>query len=257
MNTYLFSAIVLFIYFIVWFLIGTIRKNNGLVDIAWGLGFVVLMVSLYIRSGNYTLQESVLLVLVALWGLRLGYYLFLRNWNKEEDFRYQNFRKQWGTKFPLVKAFFHVYVLQGVLMYIISLPIMYSFSKAASHVNKNLIFTGMAIWIIGYFFEVIGDYQLKQFKKDETNKGKLITTGLWQYTRHPNYFGEMVMWWGIYLISFNQSALWTIIGPLTISYLLYFVSGVPMLERKYKDRPDWIEYCKQTNKFIPGPKKRG
>lgn len=255
-NIYLNVGIALWVYFTIIFVVAQIMKNNSIVDSFWGPGFFVVALFTLIKSENVGLRAILITGFVTAWAFRLFMHITIRNWNKPEDFRYVNFRKRWGTKFPTVKAYFHVFVLQGVLLFIVSLPI----TVANSSVNQELgilAYLGIAIWLFGFYFEVVGDKQLKDFKADKSNKGKLMTTGLWSYTRHPNYFGEATMWWGIFLISINDiSQIWIMVGPIVITYLLLFVSGVPMLEKKYKDRPDFIEYSKRTNKFLPWfPKK--
>jgi steroid 5-alpha reductase family enzyme len=249
---YLESIIVLFIYFNIFFLIGQYKKNNAVVDIAWGLGFVLVAWFTFILS-SMTIINYVITIIVSLWGLRLGYYLFKRNWNKAEDYRYVEMRKSW-LKYPLLQAYLKVYMLQMLLMYIISLSIIF-----INNSNSNLgllAYLGIFVWIIGYFFEVVGDYQLKKFVSNPLNKGHIMKTGLWKYTRHPNYFGEAVMWWGIYLLALNAGGYLTIISPLLINFLLVFVSGVPLLEKKYKDNIEFQEYAKVTSIFIPMPPKR-
>ena len=247
---YLYSLLVLFVYFNVWFIIGQIKKNNAVVDIAWGLGFVLVAWFTYIFSDK-AIINSVITLLVSLWGLRLGYYLFKRNWNKNEDYRYVNMRKSW-IKYPMLQAYLKVYMLQMILMFIISIPIIFvnNLSDSLSIVS----YIGLFIWIIGYFFEVVGDYQLKKFVSN--NKGKIMKSGLWKYTRHPNYFGEATMWWGIYLIAFSVGGIYTVISPILITILLLFVSGVPLLEEKYKDNEEFKEYAKVTSIFIPWFPKR-
>jgi steroid 5-alpha reductase family enzyme len=249
---YLESIIVLFIYFNIFFLIGQYKKNNAVVDIAWGLGFVLVAWFTFMLS-SMTIINYVITIIVSLWGLRLGYYLFKRNWNKAEDYRYVEMRKSW-LKYPLLQAYLKVYMLQMLLMYIISLSIIF-----INNSNSNLgllAYLGIFVWIIGYFFEVVGDYQLKKFVSNPLNKGHIMKTGLWKYTRHPNYFGEAVMWWGIYLLALNAGGYLTIISPLLINFLLVFVSGVPLLEKKYKDNLEFQEYAKVTSIFIPMPPKR-
>ncbi|WP_461204855.1 DUF1295 domain-containing protein [Clostridium sp. DL1XJH146] len=254
---YLQTALVLLVYFTIVFIIGQFLENNSIVDMAWGLGFVIVAIFTFFMGGHYTVRSIVTLILVSIWGMRLFYHIARRNIGKREDFRYVNMRKNWGTKFVRVKAFFNVYFLQMVLMYIISLTIILinNSSDATLHI---LDFVGILVWIIGYIFEAVGDYQLKMFIKDKANKGKLMKYGLWKYTRHPNYFGEATMWWGIFIIGLSVSGgLYGMISPIVITYLLVFVSGVPLLEKKYKDREDFKEYMKETSIFIPWfPKKK-
>ncbi len=255
MENYLVTLLVLFIYFNIVFAIAQSKKNNGLIDIAWGFGFVVVAVTSYLISAEYTLRGSIITILVLLWGLRLSWHLFKRNWNKKEDYRYVAMREKWGSKNHAVMAYIRVFMSQMALCFIIALPIMITNFSSVEGL-AILDFVGIAIWIIGYYFEVVGDAQLKEFISNPENKGKLMKYGLWKYTRHPNYFGEATMWWGIFLISLSvPGSLLGIISPITITTLLLFVSGVPLLEKKYKDHPEWDDYARKTSKFIPLPPK--
>jgi steroid 5-alpha reductase family enzyme len=247
----------LFLYFIVWFLIVSYKKNYGLIDIAWGGGFVLTAVVSYLFSPQITIQNTLILILVLFWGVRLAVHLGRRNWNKTEDYRYTNMRKRWGNNFPKLKAFLTVFMVQYILLFIIALPIIQVNAKANSQFSWWQIL-GIIIWLIGFVFEFLGDRQLESFKNLPQNKGKLLTSGLWSLTRHPNYFGESVCWWGILLISLTTlSSLWLLISPLLITSLLLFVSGVPILEKKYKNREDFKEYAKITPKFVPFIGKKG
>lgn len=250
-NVYIQVALVVFIYFNIIFILAQVLKNNSIVDSFWGPGFLVVALYTFIKEGSFGLRSIVVTTLVLLWSLRLFFHITIRNWNKPEDYRYINMRKRWGTSFPTVKAYLNVFILQGVLLYIISLPII----LANTTQNQDLImlnYVGIVLWVVGYYFEVVGDKQLKDFKNDKKNKGKLMTSGLWSYTRHPNYFGEATMWWGIFIVAISKlNEIFIIISPITITLLLLFVSGVPLLEKKYENRPDFIEYSKRTNKFIP------
>lgn len=250
---YLETILLLLVYFNFFFIVGQIKKNNAVVDIAWGIGFVLVAISTLIFS-TFTLRSIFVTILVSLWGLRLGFHLFRRNWNRKEDYRYQAMRKSWN-KFPLVQSYFKVYMLQMFLMFTISYPIIYINTTSIKGLNI-LDYVGILVWIVGYLFEVIGDHQLKEFISDPSNKGKIMKTGLWKYTRHPNYFGEATMWWGIFLISLSVGGIYTIISPILITLLLLFVSGVPLLEKKYKGNKEFEEYAKVTSVFIPlRPKK--
>lgn len=255
-SLYINTLIVLLLFFSIVFLIAQVKKNNGLVDIAWGLGFVTVAAYSYFSGEIQTERSTLLTVLIALWGLRLASYLFRRNWSKPEDYRYVNMRKRWGTtKWKYLKIFLNVYVLQLVLLFIIAQPII-TVNKSASEGLGFLDYIGLSLWIVGYFFEVVGDMQLKSFIQKPENKGKLMRYGLWKYTRHPNYFGEAIMWWGIFIISLSVPNGWTgFYSPLIITLLLLYVSGVPLLEKKYKNHPEWPIYAKQTSKFIPMPQK--
>jgi steroid 5-alpha reductase family enzyme len=258
---FLINLAVLLVFFFLFFLIAQKKQNNGLADVAWGLGFVVVAISSLVSSNTYTLTELTITLLVLLWGLRLFFYLGVRNWNKPEDFRYVNMKKKWQTNLKL-KAFFYVFMLQMSFLYVIALPIqLASFKPASLNLIGYLILgVGVLLWIIGFIFEALGDYQLKVFKQDKNNKGKILTTGLWKYTRHPNYFGEALMWWAVFIVSLstlNPIMLLGFVGPLFINYLLVNVSGVPLLEKKYKDNVEFQAYAKVTSRFIPRlPKKQ-
>lgn len=257
MNLYIYTMIAVFIFFNIAFIIGQLKKNNGLIDIAWGSGFVVLAVTSYLLYPDSTIRSTIVTILVMLWGLRLAYHLFKRNWGKDEDYRYVAMRERWvnAGKNVYLTAYFKVYMSQMLLLTIISIPI-FIVNFSSQEGLLLLDFIGLGVWIIGYFFEVVGDAQLKAFISKKENKGKLMKSGLWKYTRHPNYFGEATMWWGIFLIAFSVGGfLPAIISPIVITYLLLFVSGVPLLEKKYKDHPEWMEYSRKTSKFIPMPPK--
>jgi len=258
---FLTNAIVLFLFFIVFFILAQVKKNNGLADMAWGLGFVVIAISSLVQQQSYQLMPVIITVLVMLWGFRLFFYIGIRNWSKPEDYRYVAMREKWKTNLAL-NAFLKVFMLQGILLYIISLPIQlasYSTEVVNSNLGYSILGVGTLLWLIGYYFEVVGDAQLKEFKKNPQNKGKIMSSGLWRYTRHPNYFGEALMWWSIWIISMGSLVLvnlFGLVGPLLITLLLLFVSGVPLLEKKYKDNLDFQAYAKKTSVFFPLPPKK-
>lgn len=255
-NIFVSVALVILLYFSAIFVLAQILKNNSIVDSFWGPGFLVVAIYTFLASENIGFRAIIVTALVAVWSIRLFMHITIRNWNKPEDYRYINMRKRWGNKFPMLKAYFNVFVFQGVMLFIISLPI--TMSNNSSNQKISLLgVLGIIIWLIGFYFESVGDKQLKDFKSKKENKGKIMTSGLWSYTRHPNYFGEATMWWGIFVITITSvSQLWIILSPVLITVLLLFVSGVPLLEKKYKDRTDFIQYAKRTNKFFPWfPKK--
>ncbi|MGX8796833.1 DUF1295 domain-containing protein [Fusibacter sp. JL298sf-3] len=244
------AVLLVFIYFTAFFIVGTAIKNNSIVDFGWGIGFVCISVFTMVRNGAYTSVSLVTTLLVALWGVRLFVHILKRNLGKSEDFRYANWRKAWG-KWVVPRAFLQVYMLQGFFMLVIAVPIVFIHAQTGATFTA-LTAVGIGIWCVGYFFEVVGDAQLKAFKNEPANKGQLITTGLWRYTRHPNYFGEALMWWGIWVIGLSVDLpVWTIVSPLTITVLLRFVSGVPMLEKSMRKRPGFEAYARRTNTFIP------
>lgn len=255
MNPYIGTAVMLLVFFTLLFFLGQILKNNAIVDSFWGPSFLLIALFTLVTAENPGLRQNLLTGLVALWSLRLFYYITLRNWNKPEDYRYVNMRKRWGTKWPRLKAYGNVFLLQGALSYLIGLPLIRGNSSSIQDLSL-INYLGLLLFAIGFFFEAVGDAQLKNFKKDPKNKGKLMTTGLWAYTRHPNYFGESAMWFGFYLLSFaGLGDVPFILSHILMTLLLLFVSGVPLLEKKYKDREDFKAYARRTSKFFPLPPK--
>jgi len=254
MNYYLILAFSLFLYINFWFLVSLLKKRNDVADEAWGLGFVLLAWFSYLFAQNSNLPALLVNILVSIWGFKLFWHINARHKGKEEDSRYATWRKDWGKSF-FIRSYLQVFMLQGLFLYLVSLPIMLINKNGNGELNL-LVIIGFIIWVIGFYFESVGDRQLSQFIKDPNNKGKLMSSGLWKYSRHPNYFGEVTQWWGIWLIAFNiQTSLLGIVGPITITILILFVSGVPLLEKKYKGRVDFEEYKKKTSIFIPLPPK--
>lgn len=252
MNAWLILPLVLLIYVITWYIISVVRNRNDVADIAWGLGFVVLAWASY-WLGNMPTHALLVNVLVSIWGTRLAWHIYQRSIGKPEDFRYYQWRMEWKNFY--LRSFLQVFLLQGLFLFIIALPVML-INLSAPATGMNVTVAGVMLWCVGFYFESVGDYQLKQFKSDPANKGKIITTGLWQYTRHPNYFGDAVQWWGFFLLALPYPNGWmTVVSPLLITYLLRYVSGVPMLERKYKGREDFEAYAKKTSPFFPMPPK--
>lgn len=244
-------------YFGVIFIIAVFLKDNSIVDMGWGVGFIYCAFVSAFLNDTWHLPMLLVLLLVTIWGIRLSYHIFKRNWGKGEDFRYKNWREEWG-KWVVPRSFFQIFMLQGIMLWLISMPIQL-LAKAEGPTNWVYLMLGAAIWSFGFYFEAKGDHELKVFLSKPENRGKIMAEGLWAYTRHPNYFGEATLWWGIFIISLSYaSPLYGIIGPLTITYLLLFVSGVPMLEKSFAKRPGYKEYADKTSIFIPWfPKKQG
>lgn len=242
-------------YYVLLFLVGQKLKNNSIVDIGWGLGFVlVAWLSAWRGTGNPA--GTVIVVLVTLWGLRLSWHIGKRNIGKGEDYRYVQMREKWGERYPRLKAFGQVYLLQGVLLMIIALPIYTSHMYTSPSLNVWGVL-GLVVWVAGFVFEAVGDAQLRAFLRNPENKGKIMQSGLWRYTRHPNYFGESTMWWGLYLITLNLMPFYvSLASPLVITYLLVFVSGVPLTEKAFEGNAAFEEYAKVTSRFFPWFPKR-
>jgi steroid 5-alpha reductase family enzyme len=238
-----------------WFLISLIKKRNDVADIAWGLGFVILAWISFFLTHEFSWRKLLVDSLVSIWGIRLAWHIYRRNKGKPEDSRYQVWRQEWGSLF-YIRSYVQVFLLQGILLFLISIPVLFINQKIGG-VFGLFDSIGLVVWMIGFYFESKGDAELARFIRDPNNKGKLMTEGLWRYTRHPNYFGEVAQWWGIYIFALSMTdGFYTIIGPLTITCLILFVSGIPLLEKKYAGRPDFEEYKKRTSIFFPLPPKK-
>ena len=233
-------------------------KDASIVDIVWGLGFVVVAwVARTLADGDRT-RQWVLVALTTIWGVRLAGYLFNRNHGNGEDYRYRAMRKHYGPKFPII-SLVSVFGLQGVLMWVVSMPLQLGMMRSTPSGLGVLGIIGVAVWILGFGFETMGDAQLAKFKADPSSKGQVMNKGLWGWTRHPNYFGDCCMWWGLFLIAAAGGGFaWAaIIGPLVMTGLLLKVSGVAMLERTIgRRRPGYAEYVASTSAFFPRPPKR-
>lgn len=227
------------------------RRDASIVDSLWSLLFLIALI-VYLAAIDAPGPRSWLVtVLVAVWALRLSLYITVRNHGEPEDRRYQAIRANNQPHFWL-KSLFIVFLLQGLLAWVICLPALAAVGGQTS--PGPLDYAGVAVWLAGMFFEVVGDYQLARFRRGEQEPGAVLDTGLWRYTRHPNYFGEALLWWGIYLIACAAGAWWTIFAPLLMTFLLLRVSGVALLEKDIGERrPAYREYVRRTNAFLPGP----
>lgn len=231
-------------------------KNASIVDIAWGLGFVAVAWAVRARVDGVETRQNLLVVLTSIWGLRLGTYLFIRNHGKGEDYRYRAMRKHWGPRFPII-SLLTVFTLQGALMFVVSLGV--QLGQAATSPDLGVLaWIGAAVWAVGLAFEAIGDWQLAAFKKDPANAGQVMDRGLWRYTRHPNYFGDACVWWGIALVAAETGlGRWGLLGAAVMTVLLLRVSGVALLEKSLsKRKPGYAEYVARTSAFVPLPPKR-
>lgn len=237
------------LYMSMWFVVALAKKRNDVVDVAWGLGFVlVAMIPIVLYGPMY--RALFVTTLILIWGIRLSYHIYSRNSGAPEDARYAAWRKKWGDQL-LVRSYFQIFALQALLLVIIALPVLVLNTYDGGGIQIWDIVGGL-VWLGGFLSEAIGDAQLRAFVKNKDNAGKIMTSGLWRYTRHPNYFGEVTMWWGIWIISLGvPHGPLTIIGPLLITYLILFVSGVPLLEKAFARRAGFLAYTRQTSKFIP------
>jgi steroid 5-alpha reductase family enzyme len=244
------AAAAILIFMTAAYALAQLRNDNSIVDVAWGLGFIWTAAVLAVARPGLAPAEALVGTLVLLWGLRLSSHVWRRNRGRPEDFRYAEMRRKWGRSARL-KAFFFVFMLQGLLMFVVALPVIVVFGAPARPLSV-LDAAGAAVFAAGFLFEVVGDRQLAAHLADPANKGKLMTRGLWAATRHPNYFGESLLWWGIGLIALSsRNGGIALLGPLVMTLLLVFVSGVPLLEKKYAGRPDWEAYKARTPMFVP------
>jgi steroid 5-alpha reductase family enzyme len=233
-----------------WFVVSLIRKRNDVADVAWGLGFVLMAWVSFFLSAESGTRGLLVGILVSVWGLRLAWHIHSRNKGKAEDYRYLAWRKEWGKWF-YIRSYFQVYLLQGILLFLIAMPVLVINKSVAATLGVLDLF-GAIVWFLGFYFEAVGDAQLAQFIKKPENKGKLMQSRLWAYTRHPNYFGEVMQWWGLWFVALSVPNYWVaIIGPITITFLILKVSGIPMLEKKMAEHPDFANYKKRVSVFIP------
>jgi steroid 5-alpha reductase family enzyme len=243
------------VYVVVLWALSLPLHDVSIVDPGWGLGFVIVAWIAFGVGDGCPARRWLLAGLVSIWGLRLAGYLVARKLrDRREDPRYTEMRDRYGPRFPLISLGL-VFMLQGVLIWVVSLPV--QASAAQSDALGVLDFVGVGFWVVGLFFEAVGDLQMSRFKSSELNKGKVMDRGLWRYTRHPNYFGDFMVWWGIYLIALSTGgAWWAVVGPIVMSTLLIRVSGKGHLEQRMMSRPGYPEYVARTSGFFPRPPRR-
>ncbi len=233
--------------------ISLIKRDVSIVDAAWPLLFLSGALVYAGGTEEYSIRTALVLTLVLLWALRLSGYIVTRNWGEPEDRRYQDIRKKYEPNFAL-KSLGIIFWFQAFLAWIISLPLWAALTMPAEASSFDLL--AVLLWGIGMTFESVGDWQLSRFKADPANKGKVLDSGLWRYTRHPNYFGECLVWWGFYCCALSTGAWWTIVGPILLTYMLLRFSGVALMEETIVERrPEYRDYIARTNAFFPGPPK--
>lgn len=237
-------------------LLSLILRNASIVDIVWGLGFVVVAWVVRLQGDTQTARQWLLVALTTVWGLRLAGYLFWRNHGQPEDYRYRAMRKRWGDRFPII-SLLTVFTLQGALMWVVSLPV--QLGQVPDDPDLGVLaFVGVLVWAVGLTFEAVGDLQLARFKADPSNEGRVMDRGLWRYTRHPNYFGDACVWWGIALVAAESGlGAWGLLGAAVMTILLLRVSGVALLEKSLRKRkPEYQAYVERTSAFFPRPPRR-
>jgi steroid 5-alpha reductase family enzyme len=241
---------------LVWVL-SLLLRDSSIVDIFWGAGFVAVtwLVAAW-TSQELGPRAWVLGLLVTMWGLRLSLYILWRNWGRGEDYRYRAWRAQAGDAWWW-RSYFKVFLLQGAVMWLVAAPLVAVIGRAAQPALGWLDAVAVAVWVVGFFFETAGDWQLARFKADAANKGRVMTSGVWRYTRHPNYFGDAAVWWGHYLVAAAAGAWWTAFSPVLMTFLLVRVSGVALLETALREtKPGYREYVASTSAFFPWPPRR-
>jgi steroid 5-alpha reductase family enzyme len=260
------STIVLILYIIIAFIVCTIKKNNGLMDVFYGPAYVVTSLTALVVSillGNsLNVRHIIMNILVLIWAIRLGTYVYIRNRGKPEDYRYARRRDEW--KNFLLQSFFRQFLFQGVVILIVDLPVWFANISENPSVTSFFDFYGITIWIgtliwfIGFIFETLGDWSLFKFLQKPENKGKVMDKNVWRYTQHPNYFGEVTQWWGLFIIALVVPfGFITIIGPAYITFQIIKVSGVRLLDKRFEGNEEYQAYKERTSSFIPWfPKKK-
>jgi steroid 5-alpha reductase family enzyme len=250
-SVFLSAGILVLICMIILWLVSLWIKNSSIVDIFWGFGFVLIVwLAFFLSPEAYLPRKLLTAALVTIWGLRLTIHILIRNWGKGEDFRYQKMRSESAKSWWFI-SFLRVFLLQGILMLVISSPAIVA-EVSSKQPLGILDYLGVVVWAVGFFFETTGDSQLVRFRSNPSNKGKVLDTGVWHYSRHPNYFGDATQWWGFYLLAFSAGGWWTIFSPILMTFFLVRVSGVMLLEKTLKEsKPGYKEYMERTNAFIP------
>lgn len=236
---------------LVLWLVSLQRRDASIVDIYWGLGFAQIALLAALLGDGWPPRRLLVAGLTTLWGVRLGAYLLWRNWGQGEDYRYRAMRRAYGARFAWISAGL-VFGLQGALLWLVSLPVQVVQWSPGPPALGWLDALGVALWALGITFETVGDWQLARFRAAPDTQGQVLDRGLWRYTRHPNYFGDACVWWGLYLLAASGGAWWTVGSPLLMTVLLLRVSGVALLERTIAvRRPAYADYVRRTSAFVP------
>lgn len=257
LQLYIQALLVIIVMMTILWLFSIILKNVSIVDPFWGMGFIVLGGFYYLNAEGFETRKLILLFFLVIWGLRLSIYLGWRNLGKGEDFRYRKFREDYGVNRYWWISFFQTFLLQGILLWLISAPLLSTLLYTSKDTLNILDYCAIVIWVVGFIFEAGADFQLAHFKSDNANKGKLLTSGFWKFTRHPNYFGDAMVWWGFGIFSLAAGGYVQILSSGIMTFLIIKVSGVRLLEKTLiEEKPDFKEYIEKTNAFFPWfPKK--
>jgi len=244
------SSVAVIVFMTAIFIVALFRKDNSIVDIAWGAGFVLVWAVTFVLRPGWTPLQISAGAMTLLWAARLSLHIYFRNRGRGEDLRYARWRRPSGGAY-FWKSYLQIFLLQGLFLILIASPIILVNGAAEGRIGGFAI-AGMALWLAGFAFESAGDAQLRRFKKDPGNRGRILTRGLWKFTRHPNYFGEAMMWVGVSVLALSVPHGWMgLISPLIITLLLTRVSGIPLLEKKYRGNPEFEDYARRTNAFVP------
>lgn len=244
------ATIIVLLMVLAW-LISLVKVDAGVADIAWAAGLVaVAWISWWVGDGLAD-RRSLLVAMVTIWGLRLAAHLVIRSHGRPEDMRYASMRQRAGGRFPLT-SLFTVFLARGVVMFVVSLPVQLAMTPTHPEVGIVSII-GVVIWGVGLFFETVADAQLSRFRNDPDVEGQVLDWGLWRYSRHPNYFGELGIWWGLALVAAETTdARWALIGPALLTVLILGVTGVPPLERHLQERYEgYADYATRTSTLLP------
>lgn len=256
-NFYLVNLLAVVMLMVVGWVFSVHRRNVTIVDSLWGMGFVLIAWLTWFQADGYWGRKLLIALLTTIWGQRLTIYLTWRNHGKGEDPRYAQWRRASGESFWFT-SLFKVFLLQALFLWVIALSI-----QAGQDGNgpTGLVLTdiiGLSIWLAGFVFETVGDWQMAKFKSIEANRGRVMRHGLWKYTRHPNYFGECLIWWGLFIIAVSDPQnWWTVISPVAITVVLLKMTGIPLTEKLIvQKRPEYADYIQTTSAFIPWPPKK-
>jgi steroid 5-alpha reductase family enzyme len=247
------SAVAAALYALAGWLLSLRLRDASIADVLWGPGFALVAV-LSTALSPPSARATLLAAMAIAWGLRLALHIGARSWRKkEEDRRYRAMRAGWGDRFPLV-SLFTVFLLQAALLWVVSLPLQAGAALGGARSLGAVDAVGVLLFAVGLAFEAVGDAQLARFLSDPANRGRVMQTGLWRYTRHPNYFGDALLWWGIGLVGAAAGPWWSLAGPALMTFLLVRVSGVSLLEKDIAGRrPGYEAYVRRTSAFLPLP----
>jgi steroid 5-alpha reductase family enzyme len=254
-NSYFAGLVVMLAMGVVTWIVSLRKRDVSIVDSLWSLMFLGAAIVYFVSAQAVGERGLLVLTLVAAWAVRLAAYITWRNWGEGEDHRYQKIRARNEPGFAF-KSLYLVFALQAMIAWIISLPLLVAIDSPAPLGWLDLV--GVVLFLAGFLFEAIGDWQLARFKRDPGNAGKVLDTGLWRYTRHPNYFGNACLWWGLFAFAWSAGGWWSVVSPLLMTLLLLKVSGVSLLESDITERrPKYRDYKERTSAFIPWPPKKG